>query len=39
MVVMKNVFANIDVRQILTVLFVSALSLGGGFLVGMWLGS
>jgi hypothetical protein len=36
---MTNVFANIDVRQILTVLVVSALALGGGFVVGMWLGS
>lgn len=36
---MKNVFASIDLRQILTVVVVAAVSLGGGFMVGMWLGS
>jgi hypothetical protein len=36
---MRKLLAKIDVRRILLVLVVAALSVGSGFLVGMWLGS
>lgn len=36
---MRNLFAKIDVRRILLVLVVAAISAGSGFLVGMWLGN
>jgi hypothetical protein len=36
---MRNLLAKIDVRRILLVLVVAALSAGSGFVVGMWLGS
>jgi hypothetical protein len=36
---MKNFLAKIDFKRILLVLLVAVVSAGGGFLVGMWLGS
>jgi hypothetical protein len=36
---MQNLLAKIDFRRILTVLLVAVVSLGSGFLLGMWLGS
>jgi hypothetical protein len=36
---MRNLLAKIDLRRILLVLVVAAVSAGSGFLVGMWLGS
>ena len=36
---MRNFLAKIDYKRILLVLLVAVVSVGSGFLVGMWLGS
>jgi hypothetical protein len=36
---MRDLLAKLDIRRIVLVLIVAVVSAGGGFLVGMWLGS